>query len=150
MAKSSRVPPAVGAIPVVGDLVNKADSQAQWLQELVEQNARMLAQLPETMRNFNASLERFNQTVDRLDRMVTRVERTTDLVTLADSLRKETIPALRAATDTQRQVALLQATVERVATVLSELPGAGLLRRLAAQVPGSSAPGTQRSRTEND
>ena len=150
MAKSSRVPRAVGAIPVVGDLVNKADSQAQWLQELVEQNARMLAQLPETMRNFNASLERFNQTVDRLDRMVTRVERTTDLVSLADSLRKETIPALRAATDTQRQVALLQATVERVATVLSELPGAGLLRRLAGQVPGSSAPGTQRSRTEND
>jgi GTP1/Obg family GTP-binding protein len=148
MAKSSRVPPAVGAIPVVGDLVNKADSQAKWLQELVEQNTRMLAQLPETMRNFNASLERFNQTVDRLDRMVTRVERTTDLVSLADSLRKETIPALRAATDTQRQVALLQATVERVATVLSELPGASLLRRLAGQAP--NAPGTQRSRTEND
>jgi GTP1/Obg family GTP-binding protein len=150
MAKSSRVPPAVGAIPVVGDLVNKADSQAQWLQELVEQNARMLAQLPETMRNFNASLERFNQTVDRLDRMVTRVERTTDLVSLADSLRKETIPALRAATDTQRQVALLQATVERVATVLSELPGAGLLRRLAGQVPGPTAPGSSRSRTGDD
>lgn len=150
MAKSSRVPPAVGAIPVVGDLVKQAESQAKWVQELVEQNTRMLAQLPETMRNFNASLERFNQTVDRLDRMVTRVERTTDLVGLADTLRKETIPALRAATDTQRQVALLQATVERVANVLSELPGAGLLRRLAGQASGSERPGAARSRTDDD
>ena len=141
MAKSSRVPSAVGAIPVVGGLVKSADNQAQWLQELVEQNARLVSQLPATLKSLNDSLERFNQSVDRLDRLITRVERTTDLPGLVDSLRKEALPALRAATDTQRQVALLQSTVERVAAVLGELPGAGLLRRLA---------GGQSSRTGDD
>lgn len=173
MAKSSRVPAAVGAIPLVGDLARQADAQARWLQELVEQNARLVGQLPATMRSFNDSLERFNQTVTRLDRMVTRVERTTDrligpveelaprlervvalldlpsvreLPGLAEALRREALPALRAATDTQRQVALLQSTVERVAAVLSELPGAGLLRRLAGnehrpEVPRSADTG---------
>jgi ABC-type transporter Mla subunit MlaD len=135
MAKSSRVPPAVGAIPVVGDLVKQADTQAQWLQELVEQNARLAGQLPATLKTLNDSLERFNDSVQRLDRMVTRMERTServrDLPALADAIRKEALPALRAAADTQRQVALLQGTVERIAAVLSELPGAGLLRRLS-------------------
>jgi ABC-type transporter Mla subunit MlaD len=135
MAKSSRVPPAVGALPVVGDLVKQLDVQAQWLQELVEQNARLLGQLPATLKTLNDSLERFNDSVQRLDRMIGRMERTSDrlrdLPALADTLRKEALPALRAATDTQRQVALLQATVERIAAVLGELPGAGLLRRLA-------------------
>ena len=135
MAKTSRVPSAVGAIPVVGDLVKQADTQAQWLQELVEQNTRLLAQLPATVKTLNDSLERFNDSVQRLDRMVTRMERASDRVrdlpALADTLRKEALPALRAATDTQRQVALLQSTVDRIAAVLGELPGAGLLRRLA-------------------
>jgi septal ring factor EnvC (AmiA/AmiB activator) len=144
MAKSSRVPSAVGAIPVVGDLVKQADTQAQWLQELVEQNARLLSQLPGTLKTLNDSLERFNDSVQRLDRMVTRMERTSDRVrdlpALAEAIRKEALPALRATTDTQRQVAMLQSTVERIATVLSELPGASLLRRLAGQT----------SRTDDD
>ncbi len=78
MAKNSRVPSAVGAIPVVGDLMKQADTQAQWLQELVEQNARLVGQLPATIKTFNDSLERFNQTVGRLDRMVTQVETATN------------------------------------------------------------------------
>ena len=146
MAKTSRVPSAVGSIPVVGDLVKQADTQAQWLQELVEQNARLVSQLPATIKTLNDSLERFNESVARLDRMVTRMEKTServrDLPALADALRKEALPALRAATDTQRQVALLQGTVERIATVLGELPGAGLLRRFAGQ--------PQTSRTGDD
>lgn len=135
------MPSAVGAIPVVGDLMKQADSQAQWLQDLVEQNAKLVGQLPDTLKSLNDSLERFNQTVDRLDRMITRVERSTDLPALVDTLRKEALPALRAATDTQKQVALLQSTVERVIAILGELPGAGILRRFA---------GGQSSRTGDD
>jgi uncharacterized protein YoxC len=166
MAKNSRVPGALGAIPVVGDLMKQADSQAQWLQDLVEQNARLVQQLPATIKSFNDTLERFNQTVGRLDRMVTRVEKTTnqliapieeiqprlervvslldipsvrasvgDLPGLVETLRKEALPALRATTDTQKQVALLQTTVERVVAVLAELPGLGLVRRFAGGRP---------------
>lgn len=159
VAKNTRVPSAVGAIPVVGDLMKQADSQAQWLQELVEQNARLVGQLPATMKTFNDSLERFNQTVTRLDKVVTTIEGATnqlvapleqvtpaldriattlDLPTLRempqvlDALRKEALPALRAATDTQTQIAILNSTVERIIAILSELPGAGLVRRRLA------------------
>jgi ABC-type transporter Mla subunit MlaD len=158
MAKNTRVPGAVGAIPVVGDLLKQADGQAQWLQELVEQNTRLVGQLPATMKNFNDSLERFNQTVSRLDAMVTRVEAAAgqltgpleqvdrmltrlDLPQLADSLRKEALPALRAATDTQKQVALLTSTLDRVVAVLAELPGLGLMRRFTtAKHPDDPVP----------
>lgn len=158
MAKNTRVPSAVGAIPVVGDLVKQADSQAQWLQELIEQNARLVGQLPATMKTFNDSLERFNQTVARLDKVVTKIEGTTnqliapleqvtpaldriaatldlptvrELPQVLDALRREALPALRAATDTQRQVAIVNATLERIIAILGELPGAGIARRLA-------------------
>jgi hypothetical protein len=47
-----------------------------------------------------------------------------------DAVRREALPALRAATDTQKQVALIAATLDRVIAVLNELPGAGLVRRL--------------------
>ena len=162
VAKNSRVPSAVGSIPLVGDLVKQADSQAQWLQELVEQNARLVGQLPATMKTFNDSLERFNQTVGRLDRMVTQVEAATnqlvmpmqeiaprleklvsaidvnsvrELPGVLDALRKEALPALRAATDTQKQLALLTSTVERIVALLGDLPGAGIVRRLAGGAP---------------
>lgn len=149
-ADGSRVPPALAAIPLVGDLARSADQQARWTQEILEQNARLVAQFPATMKSFNDTLERFNQTVGRLDRAVTHIETASknlvgplerlaaaldpkavrDLPELLDVMRKEAGPALRAAADTQRQVALLQSTVERVVTALSELPGAGVLRRL--------------------
>jgi ABC-type transporter Mla subunit MlaD len=149
--ESSRVPSAVGAIPLVGDLVKSADQQARWMQEVLEQNARLVGQFPATMKAFNDSLERFNQTIGRLDRAVTRIEGASknlvgpmervagaldpktlrEIPEVLDALRKEAVPALRAATDTQKQVALLQATIDRVIAVLSELPGAGMLRRLA-------------------
>ena len=159
MAKSSRVPSAVGSIPVVGDLVKQADSQAQWLQDLVEQNARLVGQLPATIKTFNDSLERFNQTVGRLDRMVTQVESATnqlvgpmqdiaprleklvsavdvnsvrELPNVLDALRKEALPALRAATDTQKQLALLTATVERIVGLLNDFPGASIVRRVVS------------------
>jgi ABC-type transporter Mla subunit MlaD len=144
---SSRVPSAVGSIPVVGDLVKSADQQARWMQEVLEQNARLVAQFPATMKSFNDALERFNQTIGRLDRAATRIENASkplgrlasgldpktlrELPDVLDALRKEAVPALRAATDTQKQVALLQSTIERVISVVSELPGAGVLRRLA-------------------
>ena len=148
--ESSRIPSAVGSIPVIGDLVKSADSQAQWMQQLLEQNARLIAQFPETMKTFNDSLERFNQTVGRLDRAVARIESATknltgpleraaaafdqksvrDIPEVLDAVRKEALPALRAATDTQRQVALLQSTVERIMVLLSDLPGAGIVRRM--------------------
>jgi ABC-type transporter Mla subunit MlaD len=174
VAKSSRVPPAVGSIPVVGDLVKQADSQAQWLQDLIEQNARLVGQLPATMKNFNDSLERFNQTVSRLDRVVTTIEGATnqligpleqvaprlerlagavdpralrDIPDALDSLRREALPALRAATDTQRQVALIAATLDRVIAVLNDLPGAGIVRRLGGMErrteAGPAAPAAQ-------
>ncbi|HJQ41460.1 MAG TPA: hypothetical protein VJ831_00110 [Jatrophihabitantaceae bacterium] len=121
MAKSSRVPQAVGSIPVVGDLVKQAEGQAQWLQELVEQNARLVGQLPATMKTFNDSLERFNQTIGRLDRVVSRIEKASSQ--LIGPLEQVT-PQL------DRQVALLTTTVERILTVLNELPGAGIVRRI--------------------
>ncbi|MEO6886907.1 MAG: hypothetical protein ABI232_11590 [Jatrophihabitantaceae bacterium] len=159
MAKNSRVPDAVGAIPLVGDLLKTADNQAQFLQDMVEQNARLVGQFPTTMKNFNDALERFNQTVGRLDKVVSTIEAATervlgpleevsaklervltavdlpslrDIPARLDSLRAEALPALRAATDTQRQVAMLAATVERVITVLGEIPGASILRRITA------------------
>jgi ABC-type transporter Mla subunit MlaD len=143
MAKNSRVPGAVGAIPVVGDLLKQADGQAQWLQDLLEQNTRLVGQLPATMKNFNDTLERFNQTVARLDVMVTRVEKTVnrlDLQQLAESIRKEALPALRAATDTQKQVALLASTIDRVMALMAELPGMGLVRRFAGQPKPTEEP----------
>lgn len=148
----SRVPAALGAIPVVGDLAKQAEAQARWMQEVVEQNTRLVGQFPATLKSFNDALERFNDTVTRLDRAVTRMEAATrnlttpvDRLTAAldprtlrelpgalEALRKEALPALQAATDTQRQVALIQQTLDRVVAVLVELPGAGLLRRMAA------------------
>lgn len=121
------------------------------MQEILEQNARLVAQFPATVKSFNDALERFNQTVGRLDRAVGSIERASkslagpldkladaldpktlrDLPGVLDAVRKEAVPALRAATDTQRQVALLQSTIERVISILGELPGAGILRRLA-------------------
>jgi ABC-type transporter Mla subunit MlaD len=157
VAKNSRIPSVVGAIPVVGDLVKQADSQAQWLQDLVEQNARLVGQLPATIKSFNDSLDRFNQSVARLDRVVPTIESAAaqiigpleqvtpaldrlaglleiptlrDVPEALDALRREALPALRAATDTQKQVALLNATLERVLTILNDLPGAGIVRRL--------------------
>jgi methyl-accepting chemotaxis protein len=164
--ESSRVPSAVGAIPVVGDLVKSADNQARWMQELLEQNARLIGQFPATMKTFNDSIERFNQTIGRLDRAVTRIEAATKSLTgplekvassldpatlreipeALDSLRKEAGPALRAATDTQRQVAALQSTIDRVVAALSEVPGAGVLRRFTSGRDGGDAEGGGRPR----
>jgi ABC-type transporter Mla subunit MlaD len=158
--ESSRVPSAVRAIPLVGGLFKSADAQAQWMQDLLEQNARLIGQLPATIKTFNDTLERFNQTIGRLDRAVTRIESTTktltgpverlataldpktlkDLPDVIEALRKEALPALRATTDTQRQVALLQSTVDRIVTLLGELPGAGIFRRLAAPREDTSRP----------
>jgi len=146
------VPAAVGAIPVVGGVLKQADQQAQWMQEILEQNARLLGQLPTTLKNLNDSIERFNQTVNRLEKTASRIDATTGVLTgplgnvlsnldpsrlaempdVLDLLRKEAVPALRAATDTQRQVALLQATVERIIAIISELPGAGFVKRMTA------------------
>jgi ABC-type transporter Mla subunit MlaD len=156
--RSSRVPSAVGSLPLVGGLVRQADSQARWLQDVLEQNARLVGQLPATLKAFNDSLERFNDTVARLDRMVDRVEtmttalvapieqvatlldRVRDIPELVETLRHEALPALRAAADTQQQVAALAAVLDRVAELLAELPGAGLVRRFTAQGEGRRPP----------
>ena len=159
--ETSRVPSAVGAIPVVGDLMKSADQQARWMQEILEQNARLVAQFPATMKSFNDALERFNQTVGRLDKAVTRIEGASKNLTgplekvssaldpkalreipeVLDAVRREALPALRAATDTQQQVALLQATIDRVIAIASELPGAGMLRRLTGDGATRPKPG---------
>lgn len=151
-APSSRIPAAVGAIPVVGGLVRSADQQARWMQEMLEQNARLVGQFPATLKSFNDALERFNQTVGRLDAAVTRIESASRTLTgplekaasvldpqalreipeTLETLRRETVPALRAAVDTQRQVAVLQGTIDRILAVLADFPGAGLLRRRSA------------------
>jgi ABC-type transporter Mla subunit MlaD len=150
--ESSRIPSAVGAIPVVGDLVRSADQQARWMQDMVEQNARLVGQFPATIKSFNDALERFNDTVQRLDRVVARMESASkqltgpmakvagaldpktlrDLPQILEALRKEALPALKATTDTHRQVVLLQSTIDRVVSVLADLPGAGVLRRIMA------------------
>lgn len=153
----SRLSAAVGGVPVLGDLARQVESQARWLQELVEQNARLVGQLPATLKSFNDSLERFNQTVGRLDRAVSRIETSTarltapmerlstaldpgamrELPELVEALRREALPALRAATDTQQQVAVVQATLDRIAGIVADLPGAGILRRMTG--PGHDA-----------
>jgi ABC-type transporter Mla subunit MlaD len=160
--ETSRVPSAVGAIPVVGDLMKSADQQARWMQEILEQNARLVAQFPATMKSFNDALERFNQTIGRLDKAVTRIEGATKNLTgplekvssaldpkalreipeVLDAVRREALPALRAATDTQQQVAVLQATIDRVIAIISDLPGAGVLRRLTGEGTSRPKPGT--------
>jgi uncharacterized protein YecE (DUF72 family) len=122
VAKNSRVPSAVGAIPVVGGLMKQADNQAQWMQELIEQNARMVSQFPATMKNFNDSLERFNQIVARLDQVVSTVEVAAERIVG---------PLEAIAPRLERQVALLTATTDRVLSVLNDLPGAGFVRRIA-------------------
>lgn len=174
MAKSSRVPPALGALPVVGELAKQAEEQARWIQDLLEQNTRLVAQLPATMKSFNDSLERFNQTMARLDGAVTRIETASasltapverltgaldpralrELPDVVQALRAEALPALRAATDTQRQVAMVQATLDRVIAVVAELPGAGILRRMTAPgdrpPPGSAASDVNDSSGDDD
>jgi ABC-type transporter Mla subunit MlaD len=124
MAKTSRVPQAVGAIPVVGDLVKQAEGQAQWLQELVEQNTRLVGQLPATMKSFNDSLERFNQTITRLDKAVTRIERASSQLIG---------PLEQVSPQLQKQITLLASTVDRIVAVLNELPGASIVRRFAGR-----------------
>jgi methyl-accepting chemotaxis protein len=161
------VPPAVASLPFLGDLVKQAHTRAQWVQELFEQNARLIGQLPATVKTLNDSLETFNQSVQRLDRAVNTIERATnqlkapleavapkldrvaaalevpsirDIPELLDTLRREALPALRAATDTQRQIDLLASTVDRVIAVIAELPGGGIVRRFAgggAEPPAS-------------
>lgn len=163
---SSRVPSAVGAIPVVGDLVRSADNQARWMQEMVEQNARLVGQFPATIKSFNDAIERFNDTISHLDRAVTRIETATrqltgpmervtsaldpktlrELPQVLDALRREALPALKATTDTQKQVALLQTTIERVVHALGELPGAGMLRRIVAGREEREEPGPEDTR----
>lgn len=160
--ESSRVPSAVGAIPVVGEMMKSAEQQARWMQEVLEQNARLVAQFPATMKSFNDALERFNQTIGRLDKAVTRIEGASknligplekvstaldpkalrDIPEVLDALRREAVPALRAATDTQQQVARLQSTIDRVIAALGDLPGAGVLRRLTGE--GQSRPKPER------
>lgn len=152
------MPPAVASLPFVGDLVKQAQTRAQWVQELFEQNARLIGQLPATVKTLNDSLETFNQSVQRLDRAVNTIERATnqlkapleavapkldrvaaalevpsihDIPELLDALRREALPALRAATDTQRQIDFLAATLDRVIAVIAELPGGGIVRRFA-------------------
>lgn len=157
--QGGRVPDLVGALPVVGGLVRGADEQMQWAQDLLEQQARLIGQLPATLKTVNDSIERFNQTVQRLDRTVTRIEAATsslvspleravatldparlaEVPELLDVLRKEAVPALRAATDTQRQVALIQTTLDRVVAALGDLPGAGLLRRMTTRAEDNPA-----------
>jgi methyl-accepting chemotaxis protein len=141
MAKSPRVPSAVGAIPVIGDLVKRAGTQAQWAQEVIEQNARLLSQLPATMKTLNDSLERFNQTVSRLDSVVTRIESTaTQLLSPLEQMAPNLDRMVAAATDTQRQVALLTSTIDRLTNLLNELPGAGLVRRITGGWPAAAEP----------
>jgi ABC-type transporter Mla subunit MlaD len=145
--RASRVPAALGSIPVVGGWAKQADSQARWVQELLEQNARLLGQLPATLKAFNDALERFNQTVGRLDRMIDRVDSVTagllgpieqltsrldrarDVPELLDVLRREAIPALQAATASQQQIDALAAVLDRIANALGEFPGAAFVRR---------------------
>src|SRR4051812_29066593 len=145
--------------------MKSADQQARWMQEILEQNARLVAQFPATMKTFNDALERFNQTIGRLDKAVTRIESASknltgplekvassldpkalrDIPEVLDTLRREAVPALRAAMDTQQQVALLQATIDRIVAVLNDLPGAGVLRRLAGDTQARPKPGTSAS-----
>jgi ABC-type transporter Mla subunit MlaD len=152
-AEGSRI--AVGAIHVVGELMKSADAQAQWMQEMLEQNARLVGQFPATLKAFNDSLDRFNQTVGRLDRAVNQMEAASkqltgplervvraldqksvrDIPQVLEALRQEALPALRAASDTQRQVAVLQSTIERVLAVINDLPGVGIVRRMARPDP---------------
>jgi len=81
-------------------------------------------QLIGPMQEIAPRLEEANRRVD--------VNSVRDLPGVLDALRKEALPALRAATDTQKQLALLTSTVERIVGILGELPGAGLVRRFAA------------------
>ena len=96
----------------MGGLVKGADAQAQWMQEMFEQNARLFAQFPATMKTFNDSLDRFNQTVARLDRVATRIETASKL---------------------------LAGTVDRVINIVGELPGAGIVRRMAGGRPDDTS-----------
>jgi ABC-type transporter Mla subunit MlaD len=77
--------------------------------------------MPATIKTFNDSLERFNQTIGRLDRVVSRIEGAS--AQLIAPLEQMT-PQL------DRQVALLANTVDRILTLLNELPGAGFVRRI--------------------
>jgi ABC-type transporter Mla subunit MlaD len=123
MAKSSRVPDAVGALPVVGGLMRQADQQAQWVQDLMEQNARLVGQFPETLKTINDSLERFNQTVQALDRTVARIETAT----------AQLVGPLEAVTP---RLDLLSSAIDRMIGLLGDLPGAGLVRRVTGRPAG--------------
>ncbi len=161
----SRLPSAVGSIPVFGEFMKNADAQARWMQDLLEQNARLIGQLPDTIKAFNDSLERFNQSVARLDRATSRMESAGKRLTgpierilrsldrksvrempdTLDVLRKEAVPALRAAADAQKTMASLQSTLDRVISAVGAVPGAAMVRRLAK--PRDEQPPTSGRRT---
>lgn len=141
MTKSSRVPSVVGAVPVLGGLVKRADTQAQWAQEVIEQNVRMVSQLPATIRALNDTLERLNQTVSRLDSVVGQIESAaTQLLSPLDQVVPNLERIVSVATDTERQVALLTSTIEGLTHLLSELPGAGFVRRITGSRPAGVEP----------
>jgi ABC-type transporter Mla subunit MlaD len=54
--------------------MQQLEAQARWFQDLLEENARLVGQLPATLRSFNDALEHFNETIGRLDRVVRRLE----------------------------------------------------------------------------
>jgi chromosome condensin MukBEF ATPase and DNA-binding subunit MukB len=129
----------------------------------LQEQAAAIAALPHAAATLNRTLVTFAQTVSRLDTLVQRLDRLTEpleepLTALAprlqmlvplleenvlgavpelfETLRKDAVPALQRIDQTQQQVQLIAASVERIMTGLDEtlvrlagLPGMGLIQR---------------------
>lgn len=165
-------------LPLVGGLVRQLEEQTAAIARLLEDQARLVAALPSTIRLANDSLVAFASTVQRLDKLVRRLDNLTqpledpltalaprierlipildmpqlqDVPAMLDAVRQQGLPALAAVADTQRQVALIAASVERLmegiedaTRRIADLPGAALIGRRLAK-PAKRVPGTDPS-----
>jgi ABC-type transporter Mla subunit MlaD len=163
-----------GNIPLVGGAIRQLEEQTAAIGKLIEDQARLVAALPTTLRLANDSLVAFASTVQRLDTLVRRLDNLTrpleepltalaprlerlvpildmpalqDVPEMLDAVRREGLPALAAVADTQRQVAVIAASVERLMEGIddtlrrvSELPGANLIGRRLNRTAAKKVP----------
>jgi ABC-type transporter Mla subunit MlaD len=161
-------------LPIVGGLVRQLEDQTAAIAKLVEDQAKLVAALPSTIRLANESLVAFASTVQRLDKLVRRLDALTlplehpltelaprlerlipildmpqlhDVPEMLDAVRQQGLPALAAVADTQRQVALIAASIERLMEGIDDtlrrvgdLPGAALLGRRLTRPAKKGAP----------
>ena len=145
--------PGLPGVPGLSELVGVLQAQTDALRAL-----------PDTLKALNTSVRTLAKlaaeaqaTVQRADRLIQRVDSILDdleaplrsLGPVATSLQQEVMPIIKNLTDTQRQVASIAASTDRingiindVGTRIGDLPMPSIVRRRRAATSSSTAAGT--------